>query len=66
MLVEEFQDVCLVHGHLYCVNWVLLAILSLSLAGSLQSSCFSKEYMVWKRCLKNNKIAVKFLAIFDF
>ena len=26
MLVEEFQDGCLVHGHLWCVNGMLLAI----------------------------------------
>ena len=26
MLVEEFQDGCLVHGHLLCVNGVIFAI----------------------------------------
>ena len=62
MVVEEVQDDCLVHDHLWCVNGVILAILSLSVGGSLPSSF----YMVWKRCLKNNKIAFKLLAIFDF
>ena len=28
-LIEEFQDYCLVHGHLLCVNGVILVILSL-------------------------------------
>ena len=35
MLFEEFQDGCLVHGQLWCVNGVILAILSLHVAGSL-------------------------------
>ena len=26
MVVEEFQDGCLVHGHLLCVNGVIFAI----------------------------------------
>ena len=34
-MVEEFQDSSSVHGHLWCVNGVILAILSLHVAGSL-------------------------------
>ena len=29
MLIEKFQDYCLVHGHLLCVNGSILVILSL-------------------------------------
>ena len=32
MLVEEFQDDCLVPGHLLCVEGMIVAILSLSVA----------------------------------
>ena len=51
MLVEEFQNGCLVRGHLWWVNVVILAILSPHEAGSLSSSFCSREYMVWKKLL---------------
>ena len=67
MLVEEFQDGCLVHGYLWYVDRVFLAILSLYIAWGIPPRLCSKEYKVWKRCfLKINNFAVKFLAIFDF
>ena len=67
MLVEEFQDACLVHGHLWYVNRVILAILSLYVACGIPPRFCSKEYMDWKRfCLKNNNMTVKFLVTFDF
>ena len=38
MLIEEFQDHCLVHGHLLCVNGVILVILSLPKAWRIPPS----------------------------
>ena len=50
MLIEEFQDGCLVHGHLWYVNRVILAILSIYVAWGIPSRFCSKVYMGWKRC----------------
>ena len=67
MLVEQIQDGFLVYGHLWYVNMVIVTILSLYVVWGIPSSFCSKEYMGWKRCcLKNNKVAVKILVIFDF
>ena len=49
MLVEEFQDNCLVHGHLWCVNWVIFANSeSYMLPEAFHPVFCSREYMVWK------------------
>ena len=66
MLTEEFQDDCLVQGHLLCVNGVILVILSLPKALHIPPSFCSIEYMGWKRCcLKNKKMSVNFFTIFS-
>ena len=65
MLIEEFQDYRWVHGHLLCVNGVILVILSLPKAWRIPPSFCSIGYMGWKRCcLKNKKMSVNFLTIF--
>ena len=43
MLIEEFQDYFLVHGHLLCVNGVILVILSLPKVWRILPSFFSIE-----------------------
>ena len=37
ILVEEFQDGCLVHGNIRCVNWMILAISESDIARSIPS-----------------------------
>ena len=51
MLVEEFQDDWLVHGHLCCENGMNLLYLCLHIDISLPSSLCSREYLVWKNIL---------------
>ena len=70
--LEDYVDwriprLLLMHGHLLCVNGMILAILSFSKARRIPPSFLSIEYMGWKRCcLKDNKMPVKFWTIFDF
>ena len=49
MLVEEFQDDCLVHDHLLSVDGMIVAILSLSVALRIPPCLCSIEYMGFKR-----------------
>ena len=49
MLVEEFQDDCLVHDHLLSVDRMIVAILSLSVALRIPPCLCSIEYMGFKR-----------------
>ena len=59
MLVEEFQDGCWVHGHLWCVNGVILAILSLRVAGILNIKFLLKRiYGLKKMLVEKFKMAV--------
>ena len=62
MLDEEFQNGCLVHGHLWYANGVIFAIMSLYVAWRILQRFCSKN----RCCLMNNKMAVKFLDIFGF
>ena len=53
------------HGHLLCVNGVILVVLSLPKVWRIPPSFCSIEYVGWKRrCLKNKKMSVNFLTIF--
>ena len=67
MLVEEFQDGCIVHDHLWCVNGVILAISESPYCWKLSINFLIKRiYGFRRRCwLKNSKMAVKCMAIFD-
>ena len=59
IMVEEFQDAWIVHGNLWWVNGVILAISESHIAGSIPSIFWSREYMDDRRCwLKNSKMAV--------
>ena len=49
ILVEEFQDGCYVHGHLWCVNGMIFAFSEKPLCRQLSLSFCSREYMVWKK-----------------
>ena len=49
MFVEEFQDGCLVHGHLWWVNGVILAISESPYCRKPSIHFWSREYMVWKK-----------------
>ena len=53
------------HGHLLCVNGVILVVLSLPKVWRIPPSFCSIECVGWKRCcLKNKKMSVNFLTIF--
>ena len=47
----EFRDGCLMHGHLWYLNGMKEAFMSLFLAWSIQSSFCSSGHMVWRRML---------------
>ena len=66
MLVKEFQDGCLVHGHLWCVNEMIFANSESYMLPEAFHSVFTQEN-IWfeRRWLKNSKMAVKGMAIFD-
>ena len=65
MLFDAFQHDYLVDGHLSYLNGIIKAILGPHLPWRLPSILCSKENMDWRCCLKNSKMAVKCIAIFD-
>ena len=67
MLVEEFQDGCIVHGHIWCANGVILAISESPYCWKPSINfLFKRIYGFIRRCwLKNSKMALKCMAIFD-
>ena len=51
MLVEKFQDDCLVHGHFWCVNGMIFAISKSPYCHKPSILLCSREYMVWMNML---------------
>ena len=51
MLVEEFQDGCIVHGHLRCENGVILAISESPYCQKHSINCLIKRLYGLKKML---------------